>query len=631
MAAVPALVFAHSPGGFSEAGELLRALAFEAERLGASVERRESPLGHVGDGAIVVFSPRDEFAFPRDEAMPAGALRRAIAVCEGTPVGPLDAAYLHARRSAAALCVDPAGAGLLGRAGVPAEVIALGPSDAWRAAEPVGTRDIDVACLAERGFRNDRLVASFGPLLWRRRTHLLGPPDPTAGMPSPPPPPEIGFGAVRAALLARSTTLLLGLGQDDPWAERLRAIQAATNGAVIVAAHGTAEPAFRPGEDIAVAAPRNLAAVADGLLAEPERLRALSESAKGRAAAMPGMDVAAGTLLELAGKVAGSGPARRRTAVAAASQHRLSKARDALRERLQPPPNPARVEAKREAVAAIAAKRAPAGGADGADPGAPQILHTTPAYEGAQPAITVCVPLYEHEDAIERALESVAGAEGDYELLVVDDASTGPAPQVAVGFFERNPWIPARVYGRELNQGLGRGRTDLARVARGDLLFMLDADNEIYPSALTRLAGALEADPGAAFAYSVIEAHSEGRPRALLSALPWDPARLRRGNYIDAMSMIRRSALLDAGGYTDDVRLHGWEDFDLWCHFAERGLRGLLVPEILCRYTLSEGSMISITNVDSSEAWALLCEKYPRTLGGAPLPRYPSPPPDIEI
>ena len=71
--------------------------------------------------------------------------------------------------------------------------------------------------------------------------------------------------------------------------------------------------------------------------------------------------------------------------------------------------------------------------------------------------------------------------------------------------------------------------------------------------------------PGAAFAYSLVEAHTEGRPRGLLSASPWDPQRLRRGNYIDAMSMIRRSALLEAGGYTDDIRLHGWEDFDLWC------------------------------------------------------------------
>ena len=124
---------------------------------------------------------------------------------------------------------------------------------------------------------------------------------------------------------------------------------------------------------------------------------------------------------------------------------------------------------------------------------------------------------------------------------------------------------------------------------------------------------------------------SRSGPRGLLSASPWDPQRLRRGNYIDAMSMIRRSALLDVGGYTDDIRLHGWEDFDLWCRFAARGMRGLLVPEVLCRYSLSEASMISVTNLDSSDAWGLLRELYPSVLGGAPLPTYPPPPPDEEL
>ena len=41
--------------------------------------------------------------------------------------------------------------------------------------------------------------------------------------------------------------------------------------------------------------------------------------------------------------------------------------------------------------------------------------------------------------------------------------------------------------------------------------------------------------------------------------------------------------------------------------------------------------MISVTNLDSSEAWALLRELYPEVLGGAPLPTYPPPPPDIEL
>jgi hypothetical protein len=95
-----------------------------------------------------------------------------------------------------------------------------------------------------------------------------------------------------------------------------------------------------------------------------------------------------------------------------------------------------------------------------------------------------------------------------------------------------------------------------------------------------------------------------------LSYLEWDPQRLRYGNFIDAMAMVRRQALLDAGGYVTDPRLHGWEDFALWCAFAQKGLDGVRVPEILARYRVAAHSMISITNIDTSVAWTLLLDRF---------------------
>ncbi len=149
------------------------------------------------------------------------------------------------------------------------------------------------------------------------------------------------------------------------------------------------------------------------------------------------------------------------------------------------------------------------------------MLAKTPSYDAAAPLVSVCVPLYEHADVLERALESVAGSEHPgCELLILDDASLGESVAVARSFLEGHPWLPALLLGRRVNQGLGRGRTDMARLARGELLFMLDADNELYPTALGRLAEALERESGAAFAYSLIEAHTGGHPRRLLSGCP---------------------------------------------------------------------------------------------------------------
>ena len=69
------------------------------------------------------------------------------------------------------------------------------------------------------------------------------------------------------------------------------------------------------------------------------------------------------------------------------------------------------------------------------------------------------------------------------------------------------------------------------------------------------------------------------------------------------MAMMRRSALLEVGGYVTDPRLYGWEDFALWCAFADRGWGAVRVAEILARYRLALHSMISVTNIDTSVVW----------------------------
>jgi hypothetical protein len=103
-----------------------------------------------------------------------------------------------------------------------------------------------------------------------------------------------------------------------------------------------------------------------------------------------------------------------------------------------------------------------------------------------------------------------------------------------------------------------------------------------------------------------------------MSYLSWDARRLRYGNFIDAMAMIRRAELLEVGGYVTDRRLHGWEDFALWCTFAERGWRGVRVPEILARYRAAFHSMISVTNIDTTDAWNVLLDRFPDVLSAGP-------------
>ena len=104
-------------------------------------------------------------------------------------------------------------------------------------------------------------------------------------------------------------------------------------------------------------------------------------------------------------------------------------------------------------------------------------------------------------------------------------------------------------------------------------------------------------------------------PVTLVGYQPWEPARLRDRNYIDALALIRRRDALALGGYTEDLRLYGWEDYDLWCRVADRGRYGVHVPEILARYAKAEHSMISVTAIDDTEAMAVLRSRYRNLFG----------------
>ena len=84
-----------------------------------------------------------------------------------------------------------------------------------------------------------------------------------------------------------------------------------------------------------------------------------------------------------------------------------------------------------------------------------------------------------------------------------------------------------------------RRATRRSQFARGELVFVLDADNVLYPRCIERLVDALDADPGATFSYGMLEMFDEQGPVACAARFPWQPERLRDGNFIDAMALIR--------------------------------------------------------------------------------------------
>jgi len=231
--------------------------------------------------------------------------------------------------------------------------------------------------------------------------------------------------------------------------------------------------------------------------------------------------------------------------------------------------------------------------------------------------LTVAISLFNYGHYISRALESVCRQTiaGAIEVIVVDDASTDDSQAVVERFQRERAELTDRLAAFRLerhagNRGLAEARNSAFALATTPQVLVLDADNRLLPKACAHLLKALEGAPesvGATYPLLVVEGHPS---QAIANELPWDPRRLRQGNTLDALALVRRSAWEQVGGFVHTPG--GWEDYDFWCRFVEAGLSALQVPQLLAVYHHHGDSMKnSETAAREQELRRLLQQRHP--------------------
>jgi glycosyltransferase involved in cell wall biosynthesis len=122
--------------------------------------------------------------------------------------------------------------------------------------------------------------------------------------------------------------------------------------------------------------------------------------------------------------------------------------------------------------------------------------------------VSVVIPTYNRAEALSRAIDSVlAQTFGDFEIIVVDDASTDETPAV-VELYDDD-----RIDYRRLdrNHGANVARNKGIEVAEGDLLSFLDSDDELHPEHLERVVDRfLESPDRCAGVYTSFERVNDG-------------------------------------------------------------------------------------------------------------------------
>ncbi|MEY9877484.1 glycosyltransferase involved in cell wall biosynthesis [Streptacidiphilus sp. MAP12-33] len=116
------------------------------------------------------------------------------------------------------------------------------------------------------------------------------------------------------------------------------------------------------------------------------------------------------------------------------------------------------------------------------------------------PAVSICIPVYNRVEQLERALRSArAQTFADLEIVVVDNASTDGSHQVALRHAAEDPRVRVERNDTVLDKPDNWRRT--VATARAPYLVLLFSDDWLAPQAVQRLYSALDGRPDIAFAY----------------------------------------------------------------------------------------------------------------------------------
>lgn len=231
----------------------------------------------------------------------------------------------------------------------------------------------------------------------------------------------------------------------------------------------------------------------------------------------------------------------------------------------------------------------------------------------AIPLISVVVPAYNYGHLLPRALDSVLPQLDERsELVVVDDGSTDDTPQVLDDYASRCPRLRAV---RQANAGAAAARNHGVRLAQGEYVLLLDADDELLPGALSELLSIVAARPTVDF---VLGAHcsvfADGterlrRPSSLAGSIP---QRLRRYLLEKRISIshgctLFRRRLLSERPYAEQFR--GGEDIPVFAYvLAHADATTTAVP--LARIHKHADSLRHSVQRDATHARALAEEVF---------------------
>jgi hypothetical protein len=233
---------------------------------------------------------------------------------------------------------------------------------------------------------------------------------------------------------------------------------------------------------------------------------------------------------------------------------------------------------------------------------------SSPIRRGTAPTFSAIIPAYQAAGFIADAIESVlAQTFPPIELIVCDDGSTDDLERALAPYRDRLKLL------RKENGGEASAKNAAARVASGEFIAILDADDVYFPERLEALAELSVQRPDLDILTADCLVMVDGRfvRNCYDDGYRFEIDDQRRGilerNFIGPGHMaVRGGPFLAAGGFDESFRRA--TDWDCWIRMIFEGSRAGMVSEPLAEYRVRETSLAS-DRIRQFEGYVALLEK----------------------
>lgn len=198
------------------------------------------------------------------------------------------------------------------------------------------------------------------------------------------------------------------------------------------------------------------------------------------------------------------------------------------------------------------------------------------------PFISVVIPAYNEERFLSLCLGSLKEQDytGDYEIIVVDNASTDKTAEIASRFRVKVVFEERRSPSCARQRGLHE--------ARGEIIAFIDADSIAPPRWLTTIAQRFSRAPGTIMVTGPHAFFDVGATVRVISYImhfiliildyAFSQVNRKGGALWGSNFAVRRQTLLEVGGFNTNIKFRG-EDYDLSLRLKEKG-RLSLIPSL---------------------------------------------------